>query len=37
MLAVEGGDTPVEYRLPPPLMGEHIEDVLKELRRENIK
>jgi formyl-CoA transferase len=24
-------DTPVEYRLPPPLMGEHTEDVLKAL------
>ena len=24
-------DTPVEYRLPPPLMGEHTEDVLREL------
>jgi crotonobetainyl-CoA:carnitine CoA-transferase CaiB-like acyl-CoA transferase len=24
-------DTPVEYRLPPPLKGEHTEDVLKEL------
>jgi crotonobetainyl-CoA:carnitine CoA-transferase CaiB-like acyl-CoA transferase len=24
-------DTPVEYRLPPPLMGEHTEEVLKEL------
>ncbi len=23
--------TPVEYRLPPPLMGEHTEDVLREL------
>jgi crotonobetainyl-CoA:carnitine CoA-transferase CaiB-like acyl-CoA transferase len=23
-------DTPVEYRLPPPLMGEHTEEVLKE-------
>jgi crotonobetainyl-CoA:carnitine CoA-transferase CaiB-like acyl-CoA transferase len=23
--------TPVEYRLPPPLMGEHTEQVLKEL------
>ncbi len=25
-------DTPVEYRLPPPLMGEHTEEVLRELR-----
>ncbi len=24
-------DTPVEYRLPPPLMGEHTTDVLREL------
>jgi crotonobetainyl-CoA:carnitine CoA-transferase CaiB-like acyl-CoA transferase len=24
-------DTPVEYRLPPPLMGEHTENVLREL------
>jgi crotonobetainyl-CoA:carnitine CoA-transferase CaiB-like acyl-CoA transferase len=24
-------DTPVEYRLPPPLMGEHIQQVLREL------
>ena len=24
-------DTPVEYHLPPPLMGEHTEEVLKEL------
>ena len=24
-------DTPVEYRLPPPLMGEHTEEVLREL------
>jgi crotonobetainyl-CoA:carnitine CoA-transferase CaiB-like acyl-CoA transferase len=24
-------ETPVEYRLPPPLMGEHTEDVLKAL------
>jgi crotonobetainyl-CoA:carnitine CoA-transferase CaiB-like acyl-CoA transferase len=24
-------DTPVEYRLHPPLMGEHTEDVLREL------
>ncbi len=24
-------DTPVEYRLPPPLMGQHTEEVLKEL------
>jgi crotonobetainyl-CoA:carnitine CoA-transferase CaiB-like acyl-CoA transferase len=24
-------DTPVEYRLPPPLMGEHTEDVLRQL------
>jgi crotonobetainyl-CoA:carnitine CoA-transferase CaiB-like acyl-CoA transferase len=27
-------DTPVEYRLPPPLMGEHTEDVLRELNVE---
>jgi formyl-CoA transferase len=26
-------DTPVEYRLPPPLMGEHTEEVLRELGR----
>ena len=25
-------DTPVQYRLPPPLMGEHTEEVLRELR-----
>jgi len=25
-------DTPVEYRLPPPLMGEHTEEVLRELK-----
>ncbi|MBI3168183.1 MAG: CoA transferase, partial [Chloroflexi bacterium] len=25
------GGTPVEYRLPPPLMGEHTKDVLKEI------
>ncbi len=25
-------DTPVEYRLPPPLMGEHTEEVVRELR-----
>jgi crotonobetainyl-CoA:carnitine CoA-transferase CaiB-like acyl-CoA transferase len=24
-------DTPVEYRLPPPLMGQHTEEVLREL------
>ena len=24
-------DTPVEYRRPPPLMGEHTEEVLREL------
>ena len=24
-------DTPVEYRLSPPLMGEHTEEVLNEL------
>jgi crotonobetainyl-CoA:carnitine CoA-transferase CaiB-like acyl-CoA transferase len=23
-------DTPVDYRLPPPLMGEHTEEVLRE-------
>ena len=27
-------DTPVEYRLPPPLMGEHTEEVLRELKAE---
>jgi crotonobetainyl-CoA:carnitine CoA-transferase CaiB-like acyl-CoA transferase len=27
-------DTPVEYRLSPPLMGEHTEEVLRELRAE---
>jgi formyl-CoA transferase len=27
-------DTPVEYRLHPPLMGEHTEDVLRELKAE---
>ena len=27
-------DTPVEYRLPPPLMGEHTQEVLKELNAE---
>jgi crotonobetainyl-CoA:carnitine CoA-transferase CaiB-like acyl-CoA transferase len=26
-------DTPVEYRLPPPLMGEHTEEVLRALGR----
>jgi formyl-CoA transferase len=25
------GETPVEYRLPPPRLGEHTDDVLKEL------
>ncbi|MBI2331556.1 MAG: CoA transferase, partial [Chloroflexi bacterium] len=25
------GGTPVEYRLPPPLMGEHTKDILKEV------
>jgi len=24
-------ETPVEYRLPPPLMGEHTEDVITDL------
>ena len=24
-------ETPVEYRIPPPLMGEHTEEVLREL------
>ena len=28
-------DTPVEYRLPPPLMGEHTEEVLNELGYRN--
>jgi hypothetical protein len=42
MLAVEEGDTPVEYHLPPPLMGEHTADVLRELmegkyKKENAK
>ena len=23
-------DTPVEYRLPPPMLGQHTEEVLKE-------
>ena len=30
-------DTPVQYRLPPPLMGEHTEEVLRELRDRGIK
>jgi crotonobetainyl-CoA:carnitine CoA-transferase CaiB-like acyl-CoA transferase len=25
------GETPVEYRLPPPRLGEHTDEVLKEL------
>lgn len=29
--ALKMSDTPVEYRLPPPLMGEHTEEVLREL------
>ena len=28
-------DTPVEYRLHPPLMGEHTEEVLRELGYED--
>ena len=30
-------DTPVQYRLHPPLMGEHTEEVLRELRDRGIK
>lgn len=30
-------DTPVQYRLPPPLMGEHTEEVLRELRDRGMK
>ncbi|HMV94955.1 MAG TPA: CoA transferase, partial [Anaerolineales bacterium] len=30
-------DTPVQYRLPPPLMGEHTEEVLRELRDRGTK
>ena len=28
-------DTPVEYRLPPPLMGEHTKEILKELNMDD--
>jgi crotonobetainyl-CoA:carnitine CoA-transferase CaiB-like acyl-CoA transferase len=28
-------DTPVEYRLPPPLMGQHTEEVLRELENDS--
>jgi crotonobetainyl-CoA:carnitine CoA-transferase CaiB-like acyl-CoA transferase len=27
------GDTPVDYRLPPPRLGEHTEEVVKQLSR----
>ena len=30
-LPLKMSTTPVEYRLPPPLMGEHTEEVLNEL------
>jgi len=36
-LPLKMSDTPVEYRLHPPLMGEHTEDVLKELLEGNHK